>query len=215
MWRDRWVVLFLSKMVVGDGKEAWQILLTTAPRPRPSRLGQYWQKTLSRCLQHKLQHLPITMPFLTTSTLTLSCLLSAAPQADSRWHGHVEPDDVVIADIGDHALDIVLHGPESAHKNGIVKTNLHSHIHSHTPMHTPKRNKQTNSKTLNSPNMTPSFSCPLPVQKVVVGDGQEAWQMLLTTAPRPRPSRLGHYWQNTFVDVLNTNSSISRQQCPF
>ena len=71
----------------------------------------------------------------------------------------MEPDDVVIADIAGQALDIFLHGPESAHKNGIVKTNIHSHIHSHPPMHTPK----TKNKTLNSPSMTASFSC-LPVQ---------------------------------------------------
>ena len=54
--------------------------------------------------------------------------------------GHVEPDDVVMADIAGQALDIFLHGPESAHKNGIVKTKVHSHIHSHPPMHTPKTN---------------------------------------------------------------------------
>ena len=65
------------------------------------------------------KHWPATMAFLTTSTITLSSLASAAPQADSWWLGHVEPDDVVIADIGDQALDIFLHGPESAHKNGI------------------------------------------------------------------------------------------------
>ena len=40
------------------------------------------------------------------------------------------------------------------------RKDFHSHIHSHPIMHTPK----TKSKTLNSPNMTPSFSCPLPVQ---------------------------------------------------
>ena len=52
------------------------------------------------------------MPFLTTSTITLSCLASAAPPSDSWWLGHVEPDDVVIvADIGGHGLDIFLHGP--------------------------------------------------------------------------------------------------------
>jgi len=45
-------------------------------------------------------------------------------------------------------------------------------------MHTTK----TKSKTLNSPNMTPSFSCPL-LSSVVAVDGQEAWQMLLSTAP--------------------------------
>ena len=37
---------------------------------------------------------------------------------------------------------------------------IHSHIHSCPAMHTPK----TKSKTLNSPNTTPLFSCPLPVQ---------------------------------------------------
>ena len=68
----------------------------------------------------------------------LSCLSSASTQVDTRWLGHVEPDDVVIADIAGQALDIVLHGPESTHKNGIVKTNIDSHIHSHPPMHTPK-----------------------------------------------------------------------------
>ena len=62
----------------------------------------------------------------------------------SWWLGHVEPNDVVIADIGGQALDIFLHGPESAHKNGIVKTNIHSNIHSHKPMQTPKTNKQQN-----------------------------------------------------------------------
>ena len=49
-------------------------------------------------------------------------MASAAPQADSWWLGHVEPNDVIIADIGGQALDIFLHGPESAHKNGIVNT---------------------------------------------------------------------------------------------
>ena len=53
-------------------------------------------------------------------------------------------DDVVMADIPDQAVEIFLHGPESAHKNGIVKTNIHSHIHSHSPIHTPKRNKKQN-----------------------------------------------------------------------
>ena len=72
----------------------------------------------------------------------------------------MEPDDVVIADIGGQALDIFLHGPESAHKNDIVKTFTHtsSLIHPCTLL------KQTNRKTLNSPNTTPSLTCPLPVQ---------------------------------------------------
>ena len=73
------------------------------------------------------------MPFLTTSTITYSCLALVSPQGDSWWLGHVVPDDVVIADIGDQALDILLHGPESAHKNGIVKTFIHTSIPIHTP----------------------------------------------------------------------------------
>ena len=40
------------------------------------------------------------------------------------------------------------------------RKDIHSHIHSHPAMHTPK----TKSKTLNSLNMTPSFTCPFPVQ---------------------------------------------------
>ena len=43
------------------------------------------------------------------------------------------PDDVVISDIGGQSLDILLHGPESAHKNGIVKTFIHTTIPLHTP----------------------------------------------------------------------------------
>ena len=82
-----------------------------------------------------------------------------APQADSWWLGHVETDDVVIADIGGQSLDIFLHGPEWHSKD------IHSHIHSHTPMHTPqKTNKKKAKKKLNSPNIMPSFTDPLPVQ---------------------------------------------------
>ena len=128
-------------------------------------------ENICRCVQQILQHRPATIPFLTTTTITFSCLASPAPQADSWRLGHVEPGDVVIADIAGQALDIFLHGPESAHKNDIVKTFTH-----------------TKSKTLNSPNMTLSFSCPL-LSNVVLGDGREVWQMPLWTAPRLRPSR--------------------------
>ena len=81
-----------------------------------------------RCVQHLFQHYPGTMDFLTTSTITFSCLASPAPQADSWRLGHVEPGDVVITSIGGQALDTFLHGPESAHKNGIVKTFTHTSI---------------------------------------------------------------------------------------
>ena len=85
-------------------------------------------ENICRCVQHILQHFPTTISFLTTSTRTFSCLASAARQADSWSLGHVEPDDVIIADIGGQALDIFLHGPESAHRNGIVKTFTHTSI---------------------------------------------------------------------------------------
>ena len=68
-------------------------------------------------------------------------------------------DDVIIADIGDQALDIFLRGPESTHKNGIGKTFTHTSI----PIHPCTLLKQR-AKPLNSPNMTPSFTGPLPVQ---------------------------------------------------
>ena len=170
-------------------------------------------ENICRCVQHKLQHLPTTMPFLTTSTISLSCLASAAPQADSWWLGHVEPDDVVIADIGGQALDICLHGPESAHKNDIVKTFTHTSIPIHPCTLLKQRNKQTGKP---STHQTWRFRwVVLFLSKLVVSDRQEAWHMLLTTAQRPRPSRLGQYWQKTFLDVFNTNSSIYTQQCPF
>ena len=85
-------------------------------------------ENICRCVQQILQHFTTKMPFLTTSTITFSCLDSVAPQADSWWLGHVVPDDVVIADIGGQALDILLSGPESVHRNGIVKTFTHSSI---------------------------------------------------------------------------------------
>ena len=72
------------------------------------------------------------------------------------------PDDVVIADIGGQALDIFLHGPESARKNGIVKTFTHTSILIQ-PCTLLKKERNKQNKNLNSPNM-PSFTGPLPVQ---------------------------------------------------
>ena len=90
-------------------------------------------ENICTCVQQILQYFTTKMPFLTTSTRTYSCLALVAPQADSWWLGHMVPDDVVIADIGGQALDILLHGPESAHKNGIVKTFIHTSIPIHAP----------------------------------------------------------------------------------
>ena len=72
----------------------------------------------------------------------------------------MESDDVVIADIVGQALDIFLHGPESAHKNGLVKTFTHTSI----AIHPCTLLKQTKSKILNLLNMILSFTCALPVQ---------------------------------------------------
>ena len=82
------------------------------------------------------------MAFLTTSTITFPCLASAVPQADSWWLGHVDLDDVSIADIGGQALDIFLHGPESAYKNGIPKAFTHTSIPTHPCTLLKKREKK-------------------------------------------------------------------------
>ena len=126
-----WLVLFLSNVVVGDGQEAWQMLLRTVPHRRTSRLGQYWQKSFVDLFNTHFSISRTAIPFLTVSTISYSWMASTAPQADSWWPGHVEPDDVVIADIAGQALDIFLHGPESASKNGIVKTFTHTSIPIH------------------------------------------------------------------------------------
>ena len=141
-WCLRLLVLFLSTVVMGDGQEAWHLLLRTAPRRRPSRLGQFWQKTFVDVFNKYSQHFTTKMPFLTTSRITFSCLASVAPQADSWWLEHLVTDDVVIADIGGQALDILLHGPESAHKNSIVKTFIHTSIPIHTPCTLLKKKKK-------------------------------------------------------------------------
>ena len=56
------------------------------------------------------------------------------------------PDDVVIADIAGQALDIFLHGPESAHKNGILKTFTHTYIPIQ-PCKLPKNNNNNKKST--------------------------------------------------------------------
>ena len=72
------------------------------------------------------------------------------------------PDHIVIADVAGQALDIFVHGPESAHnfrKNGIVKTFTHTSI----PIH-PCTLITQRAKPYNSLNVWPSFSSTLPVQ---------------------------------------------------
>ena len=139
-------------------------------------------ENICRCVQQILQYVSTKMPFLTTSTITYSCLALVSPQGDSWWLGHVVPDDVVIADIGDQALDILLHGPESAHKNGIVKTFIHTSIPIRSPCTLLKKSNQNENKSfknaLNLPKMMPSFTCPLPVQR---GGGRQSGSLALAS----------------------------------
>ena len=186
-WCLSLLVLFLSNVVVGDGQEGWRMLLSTVPLRRISRLGQYWQKTFVDVITRCCNISPITMPFLTVSAITCSWIAWTATQADSWWIWHVEPDDVVIADIAGQAFDIFLHGPESARKNGIGKTFTHTSIPIH-PCTLLKKCKNNNSKMLNSPNMTPLFPGPLPVP---CAGGRFSGS--LAPDPRRTPCRLGHF----------------------
>ena len=77
------VVLFLSNVVVVRRSGS------LAPAPQDCSTSEVLSprtvltENICRCVQHILQHFPTTIPFLTTSTITFSCLASAAPQADS------------------------------------------------------------------------------------------------------------------------------------
>ena len=53
--------------------------------------------------------------------------------------GHAVPDDVVITDIENQALDIFLHGQECIQE--WHRKDLHSHIHSHLPMQPSKKQR--------------------------------------------------------------------------
>ena len=178
------------------------------------------------CVQQILQYVTTKMPFLTTSTITYSCLALVAPQADSWWLGHVVPDDVVIADIGGQALDILLHGPESAHKNGIVKTFIPTSIPLHTPKKKTKKKKKKLKNTLNIPNMMPSFACRLPVQR---GGGRRSGSLVLASQDCSElghvvPSQdvvhiggqaLGHLTPRSSSVAHKILQYMSRQKCPF
>ena len=108
------------------------------------------------------------MPFVTTSAITLDFLpgFSSSPgwllvtRTRGAWWCHYRGH-------WRSAIDIFLHGPESAHKNGIVKTFTHTSI----PIHPcillkkeRKKKKKKNNKMLNSPKIMLSFTGPLPVR---------------------------------------------------
>ena len=115
-------------------------------------------------------------------------MASTAPHADSWWPGHVEPDDVVNADIAGQALDIFLHGAESANKNGILKTFTHSSIPIR-PCTLLKKN--TNKQQQQNAQLTKhdaSFTGSLPIQ---CAGGRFSGS--LAPAPLPRPCRLRQF----------------------
>ena len=101
----------------------------------------------------------------------------------------MEPDDVVIANNGGQALDIFLHRPDSASKNGILKANIHPYIQSHSPMRTLKQ-----TKTKPSTHQTRRLRLlVLFLSNVVLGDDQEVRHVLRKAAPLRRSSDLGQY----------------------
>ena len=136
-------------------------------------------ENICRYVQHIRQHFPTTMPFLTVSAITYSWMASTAPQADSWWPGHVEPHDVVIADIAGQALNIFLHGPESAHKNGIVKTFTHTSIPIHPRILLKKKKTAQTTKAKRSTHQTWCLHLlVLFLSSVLEGDLQDVWHLL-------------------------------------
>ena len=71
-----------------------------------------------------------------------------------------------------------------------------------------QKNKQKNLKnaqlTKHDAFLYWSSSCPM----WMVGDGQDVWRMLLWTVPRRRTSRLGQYWQKTFLNVFSHTTTF-------
>ena len=117
------------------------------------------------------------MPFLTLSTIYYSSMASTAPHADSWWSGHVEPDDVVNANIAGQARHL---SPRSrVCEQEWHSKDIHSLIHSHTPMHTPKK---THAQTTTAKCSTHQTWClhllVLFLSSVLVGDFQDLWHLL-------------------------------------
>ena len=122
--------------------------------------------------------------------------------------------DVVFADVAGHTLPILLHSLGSAHKNGMVKSFTHTSI----PIHpcTLLKNEKEKERAKRSTDQTWCLRLlVLFLSTVVLGDGQEARHLLLRTAPRRTPSRLGQQWQKTFADIFNKYYNIARKQSAF
>ena len=134
----RLVVLFLSSVGgrrlpenLADALQDCSTSEVFPPRTVPT-------ENICRCVQQINTNCPATMAFLTTSTITLSCLATAAPQAEflvtrtrevwwCRYRGHWRS------------------GPRHLSPRSIVCAqklhckDIHSHIHSYPPMRTSSR----------------------------------------------------------------------------
>ena len=89
-------------------------------------------------------------------------------------------------------LSRFLHGPESAHNNGIVKTFTHTSIPTHpcTLIKKEREKQRAKRSTDQTSRLRLVF---LFLSNVLVGDFKEACHLLLRTAPRRMPCRLGQY----------------------
>ena len=143
----------------------WATSGSSAPAPHDCPTSEVFSprtvltENICSCVQQILQHCPASVPYLTTSTKPFflpgfssspDWLLVTRTRGAwwCRYRGHCRSGPR-------HLSPRSRVCEQEWHCKGI-----HSHIHSHPSMHTTK----TKSKTLNSPNMVPSFPCPLPVQ---------------------------------------------------
>ena len=215
-WCLLWLVLFLSSGLEGDGQEAWHLLLRTAPRRRPSRLGQYWQKTLIDVFNTHTVTFPRKNGL---SSNRHDNLFLPGYSSSPGWLLVTRTRGAWWCCYRGHCRS----GPRHRSPRSRVcaqewhREDIHSHIHSHTPMHTPQKQKRNHKKKKKKRSTHQTWCLRLLVfflSSGLVGDGQKAWHLLLWTAPRRRPSRLGQYWQKASVDVFSKYTNIASQQCP-
>ena len=117
-------------------------------------------------------------------------------------------------DTGGQALDIFPHSPESVQMMVLVKSYIHSHVHSHSPIHTLKITQEQNEK-LTKPEVFTSRPLPLLLLSHVVANIRQGCYLLVRAGLLRTSSLLRQYLKKQFVDVLNKNSNIHEQHCPF
>ena len=105
----------------------------------------------------------------------------------------MEHIDIIIADIGGQALDMVLHHIESAQKNITVKAHTHSHIYSNI------QTELNNNKSENSPNLVYKYSTELSIL---------LQEDISTAFTAKKPSQYGLHCQKSTVTVAPHQLSI-------